>query len=129
MIISTGGEKNDNVLKTVQYTDNGGSTFHSLPDMPEGRMKHSVASLEKGNIFVFGGDDESRKSSQTCFFYKSARNEWITCPAIAKSVSHACYGVVNNDDGEEEVVVVGAGFFFLRPWIFSPQRICNGEQV
>jgi hypothetical protein len=35
-----------------------------------------------------------------------------TCPAIAKSVSHACYGVVNNDDGEEEVVVIGAGFFF-----------------
>jgi hypothetical protein len=64
MIISTGGEKNDNVLKTVQYTDDGGSTFHSLPDMPEGRMKHSVASLEKGNIFVFGGEDESRKRAK-----------------------------------------------------------------
>ena len=60
----SGGLRNGEVLKTVEYTDDGGSTFHSLPDMPEGKKCHSMVTLDGGDIFVAGGVDEKRRERE-----------------------------------------------------------------
>jgi hypothetical protein len=68
----------ENQSSSVEYTEDG-TTFNSLPPMPEAKYAHSMAVLENGNLFVCGG--MGRKSS---FLYESKRRAWTKCPFMRK---------------------------------------------
>jgi hypothetical protein len=70
----SGGYIDGNISSSVEYTEDG-TTFNSLPPMPEAKSKHSMAVLENGNIFVAGGC-----ASKSCFLYESERRAWTKCP-------------------------------------------------
>jgi hypothetical protein len=61
---------------SIEYTEDG-ITFNSLPKMPEAKVRHCMAVLENGDIFVFGGHQ-----SKSCFLYESERSAWKKCPDI-----------------------------------------------
>jgi hypothetical protein len=101
--IANGGE----ILKTVKYTEYGGSTFNSLPDMPEGKFGHCMTILDGGNIFVAGGIDERKHVSNKCFMYECAINKWVRLHDQTKDRSCDSCAVIKRVDGEEEIVMLG----------------------
>jgi hypothetical protein len=98
-LYTTGGF---NLISTAQFT-NGGSSFHSLPPMPEGKHLHCTAVSRNGNIFVAGG-----YGSKSCFLYENEKNQWKKCPDMMKYKHSAMCGVVKRaESGMEEIIMVG----------------------
>jgi hypothetical protein len=102
----------------VQFTEDG-STFHSLPEMPQRKERHCMAVLSGGNIFVAGGPacDGPGYGTKSCFLYKNETSKWERCPdmmtdsrdadMLTDSRDGAVCGVIKRRDGKEEVVMTG----------------------
>jgi N-acetylneuraminic acid mutarotase len=126
-IILTGGVQNGQVVKDAMYTEDFGSTFHSLPDMPEGRFYQRMVVLDGGNIFVVGGTKERpvwNNWTNSCFMYLSEKNGWIRCPDMRNKTHDFYCGFVTKVDGEEEIVVFGGGNHGNSVEIFSISEMC-----
>jgi hypothetical protein len=97
-----GGYSSEEGYDCVLYTEDG-STFHSMPKMPEPQYMNSMAVLKSGNIFVSGG-----MSTESCFLFECEMSNWKVLPAMTKDrVSTSCGVIKNAETGKEEVVVAG----------------------
>jgi hypothetical protein len=77
----SGGQIDGYISSSVEYTEDG-TTFNSLPPMPEAKSRHSMAVFGNGNIFVCSG------SSKSCYLYESERRAWEKCPDMTTAKLH-----------------------------------------
>jgi hypothetical protein len=89
------------VGSSASYTEDG-TTFNSLPPLPELIGNHYTTVLKNGDLFV-----AVNGSSTKCFLYKTEEKEWKICPSMLTVKFDAICGAIKREDGREQVVFAG----------------------
>ena len=70
------GGQNDLSLSSVEIFPPPPSNTCSIPDLPEGRIKHSLSLLSGGRLVVCGGGSISNTATTSCIVWTAESNRW-----------------------------------------------------